>query len=237
MEKIIFNMATMPIRVNSLQETVKSVINQCDELNIYLNEWSFVPEFLIDEKINIFRSQEHSGDLGDVGKFFTCDDWNGYIFTIDDKIIYPHDYVEKMIRAIETYKRKAFISLHGRLVKPKCSSYYHDYDKAFRCLDYQRDTIFGHVLGTGVMAFHSSLFKVKLSHFKSTNMSDIWMSIALQKAKIPVVLLQHNAGWIRLSRKQDNRFSISASCSFNDKPQTNTVNSIKWKTFSCPSFL
>lgn len=237
MDKIIFNMATMPIRIDSLRETVASVINQCDELNIYMNEWKKVPDFLIHPKIHIYRSQDHLGDLGDVGKFFRCDHWQGYIFTIDDKLIYPANYTETMIGAIESLGRKAFVSLHGRMLKPACSSYYHDYQQAYRCLDAQTESMFAHVLGTGVMAFHSSLFKVKLSHFKSINMSDIWMSIALQKARIPVYLLKHHKGFIKMSRRQDNAFSISAFCSHNDKPQTDAVNSIKWQVYTCPSVL
>lgn len=227
-------MATMPVRERSLEETVNSIINQCDELNIYMNDWNHIPGFLNHPKIHIFRSQDYNGDLGDVGKFFRCSSWKGYIFTIDDKIIYPADYSKVMINAIEKYGRKAVISLHGRIIKPECSSYYHDYERAIRCLDYHHEDTFAHVLGTGVMAFHSSTFKVKISHFKSTNMSDIWMSIALQKAKIPVLLLKHQQGWIRISRKQDNRLSISSFCSRNDKPQTKAVNSINWQVFTCP---
>jgi hypothetical protein len=234
MEPIIFNMATMPVRERSLQETVSSIIDQCDELNIYMNGWNHVPDFLHHPKINIFRSQDHRGDLGDVGKFFRCAKWKGYIFTVDDKIIYPANYAATMIDAIEKYGRQAVISLHGRMLKPSCNSYYHDYERAIRCLDYHPEDTFAHVLGTGVMAFHSSTFKVKLSHFKSTNMSDIWMSIALQKAKVPILLLKHNSGWIRLSRKQDNRLSISSFCSRNDKPQTDAVNALNWRMFTCP---
>lgn len=230
-------MATMPPREHSLRETVESVIDQCDELNIYMNNWNHVPDFLHHPKINIFRSQENLGDLGDVGKFFMCDEWKGYIFTIDDKIIYPPDYTKSMIYAIEKYGRRAVVSHHGRIMKPDCESYYRDYAHSVSCLDHNPEDIFGHVLGTGVMAFHSSTFRFNLDIFESTNMSDIWMSIALQLAGIPIVLLKHDAGYIRLSLLQDNNMSISAQCSHRDQPQTDAVNAVEWHTHTCPLVL
>jgi len=228
-------MATMPSREFSLQETIQSVLPFCDELNLYMNNWCFIPKFLYQPKINIFLSQDHLGDLGDTGKFFRCESWDGYVFTIDDKIIYPRDYVSVMIRAIEQYRRKAVISLHGRILKPVSKSYYHDPLQAVRCLDYHPEDLFAHVLGTGVMAFHTDTFKTKLRMFPSSNMSDIWMSIALQNANIPVLLLKHKAKWIRLSALQNNFFSISSFCSHHDKPQTDAVNAVNWTIRTCPS--
>lgn len=227
-------MASFPPRERALEEVVKSILPQCDELHIYLNGYTRVPAFLLQPKIKIYRSQDEIGDLGDVGKFYNCEKWNGYCFTVDDKIIYPSDYTKTMIDAIEKYGRQAVISLHGRLTKPHCSSYYRDFEKSFRCLDAVIESEFAHVLGTGVLAWHSDTFKVKLSAFKTSNMSDVWFSVALQKAGIPGLILKHRARWIKLSTLQDNRLSISASCSNKDTVQTKVVNSINWKTNTCP---
>lgn len=230
-------MASFPGRENSLEEAVKSILPQCDELNIYLNNYNSVPSYLQHPKINVFRSQEELGDLGDVGKFYTVADQDGYIFTVDDKLIYPGNYVAEMISAIEKYNRKAVVSCHGRNVKPNCESYYHDYYKTFRCLDAVVNDEFAHVVGTGVLAWHSSTIEVELSAFKSSNMSDIWFSILLQKEKVPALILNHAARWILMSRKHNERLSISRQCSYNDGPQTAAVNSIKWNIYSCPSIL
>ncbi|MHC1775691.1 MAG: hypothetical protein AB9834_09790 [Lentimicrobium sp.] len=234
MDRISCNMATMPSRERSLEETLNSILPQCDEVNVYLNNYDHVPSFLRHGKIRVYRSQDFMGDLGDVGKFFGCESWNGYAFTIDDKIIYPPEYVSTMIAAIEKHKRKAVVSQHGRILKPFSKSYYHDHLQSVRCLDENPADLFAHVLGTGVMAFHTDTFQVRLGHFPSTNMSDIWMSIALQKASIPVLLLKHPARWIQLSQLHDKRYSISAFCSGNDKPQTAAVNSIRWTIRTCP---
>jgi len=233
MDKISFHMASFPPRERSLEETVNTILPQCDELHIYLNGYKQVPKFLLHPKITVYRSQQEIGDLGDVGKFYNCENWEGYCFTVDDKILYPKDYVKTMIDAIEKYGRRAVISLHGRIVKPKCTSYYHDFKKAFRCLDTVMQNEFTHVVGTGVLAWHSDTFKLDFSTFETSNMSDIWFSIALQKEMIPGVILKHRARWIKLSNLQDNRVSISAACSNNDQVQTDIVNSIDW-ILSCP---
>lgn len=227
-------MASFPPRERALEEVVKSILPQCDELHIYLNNYKRTPEYLFHPKIKIYRSQDEVGDLGDVGKFYNCEQWEGYCFTVDDKIIYPADYAKTMINAIERCNRKAVVSLHGRITKPKCTSYYRDFKKAFRCLDAVMADEFAHVVGTGVLAWHSDTFKIELSAFETSNMSDIWFSVALQKKNIPALILKHRGKWIKLSSLQDNRISISANCSNKDYKQTEVVNSIKWKINTCP---
>jgi hypothetical protein len=234
MDKITFHMASFPARESALEESVKSILPQCDELHVYLNDYDHVPSFLKDARIKVYLSQEEIGDLGDVGKFFGCNKWKGYVFTVDDKIIYPENYASTMISAIEASKRQAVISLHGRIMKPNCTSYYHDFTEAFRCLDSVQINSFAHVLGTGVLAWHTDTFKIKFSAFESINMSDIWFSKALQEANVPGLILKHRARWIKLSNLQDNRISISGFCSHNDEMQTKVANAVLWTIRKCP---
>lgn len=227
-------MATMPPRINSLEDTVKSIIIQCDRLNIYLNNFGDkpTPSFLINNKINVYRSEQEAGDIGDVGKFYCCDDWSDcYAFTIDDKFIYPPDYVSRMIVTIEKYNRMAVISCHGRTIKPDCSSYYQDPDKAFSITGEVKEDIFSHILGTGCMALHIDTFKFDLSIFTHTNISDILVSMALQKAKIPVIIMKHERRWIQVSNKFNQVYSIHSFCSNHDRFQTDLVNSFNWMSF------
>ena len=56
-------MATMPPRLPALEESIPRILPQCDELHIYLSDFEQVPEFLIHEKITLYRSQDHYGDL------------------------------------------------------------------------------------------------------------------------------------------------------------------------------
>jgi hypothetical protein len=230
---ILFNMASMPSRVRALEESVPRILPQCDELRIYLNNYKSVPEFLKHPKIRTYLSKDHLGDLGDVGKFYTCDEWHqidGYIFTVDDKILYPYGYVRESIAAIEEYGRQAVISFHGRNIKPNCKSYYFDWAQFFCVYDRVLFDTFVHELGTGCMSFHSSTVPAfDFSIFPTINMTDIWFSIYLQQLKIPILVRRHNKKWITMSNKHDDSYSIHAQCNRRDEYQTRVVNEFQWR--------
>ncbi len=222
----------MPPRIEALKESVVRILPQCDELHIYLNHFSEVPAFLIHPKITTYLGFEHIGDMGDVGKFYNCENWkDAYIFTVDDKILYPIDYTKKMIATIQKYKRKAVVSAHGRIFNDrKCTSYYFDC-KVFRgCLMGFAKDEWVHEIGTGAMAFHTSTIpQVDLEVFPKTNMTDIYFSMWLQELNIPMMNPARANRWIGISTKHDDNYSIHNICNKNDAVQTNLVNSVEWK--------
>ena len=233
-EQVTFNMATMPARVEALQDTVLTILPQCDLLNIYLNNFDEVPAFLVHPKIKTFLGKKHKGDLGDVGKFYKVANQKGYIFTVDDKILYPPDYVRKMVQTIERTGRKAAVSNHGHNFHTNrpSSSYYFDIAKAFH---YQSasELTFVHNVGTGVLAFHSDTLMLDLSWFPHSNMTDIYFSLECQKRNIPLVIHPHAKGWLKLGTKHDENFSIHAFCNRKDGFQTKVINAFSWKIISC----
>lgn len=231
MGKVIYHMATIPQREAALQEVLQTIINQADEIHIYLNEWDHIPDFLKHEKILVYKSQDEWGDLGDVGKFYNCQNWTpGYHFTVDDKILYPPNHTEKLIKAIELYNREVVVSFHGRLVKPNCKSYYHDYDAFYGMMMPQSKDKFVHELGTGAMAFHTdTVEEFSLNIFPHINMTDIYFSIFLQKLSIPILILAHKAGDYQLSQKHDDSYSIHNHLNKCDEFQTAVVNAFNWQ--------
>lgn len=103
--------ASIPERISQLELTVNFFLNHVDKLEVYLNNYPIVPVFLKRPEIQIFTSQEN-GDRGDVGKFYQVESARGYIFTIDDDLIYPPDYISTMIKKIDHYERKhLFVSM------------------------------------------------------------------------------------------------------------------------------
>lgn len=225
-DPVICGMATIPGREKSLLEAVDSLINQVDELHITLNGYTEVPEFLKHSKISTRVDPLNS--LGDAAKFNILGK-TGYLFTVDDDIIYPDDYVDKMIQRIELYNRKAIITHHGRrMIKKVNTSYYHCHVRMVKCKYHHFSDEFIHIPGTGVSAFHSSTIALTLSDFKASNMSDIWLGVAAQKYKVPIVAAQHKSGWIRESTNYDNRQTIYALLQDKDQYQVDVVNSINW---------
>lgn len=234
----IFNMCTFPARIFSFEEAVKSLLPQCDILNIYLNNYEKIPEFLDNPKINAVLSKDQSGNLGDVGKFFFYDTWDddAYIFTVDDKFIYPPDYAEFMIRKVEQYKRKAVVSCHGRILMLPCDSYYNWWKEFFGLLGNVAKDTFVHELGTGAMCFHTDTLKhlnISFEIFPRANMTDIYFSMFLQKHEIPILVAEHKAGWTILNTKHDESYSIhnTFNHSGKDKFQTDLINNFNWKIY------
>lgn len=220
----------MPQRINSLQEALLSVLHQADKVNVYLNNFSEVPDFLYHPKIFFFKSQDYAGDLGDVGKFYNAASDKGYLFFIDDDIIYPKSYAYDTISHIERFNKKAVVSYHGRILPGHpVTSYYKDYLEVFPCLETHREA-FIHIAGTGVLAFHSSTLTPLTELFETSNMADIWFSCAVQKQSIPIYCPAIRRGYIRDSSKYNHNYTIARFCIGNDKFQTDTVNNHSpWK--------
>jgi hypothetical protein len=230
-----FHMATMPPRMEALKDSIPSIINQCDHLFVYLNNFGgYVPKILQNPKITVFKSEDEIGDCGDVGKFYGCDNWKpGYHFTVDDKLVYPVGYTDYMISLIEKYKRKAVVSLHGRnFHKRPSESYYFDVKEFFGCLA-QCEEQFVEEIGTGVMAFHTDTVLPKWDWFPYMNMTDIYMSMELQKLKIPTLIAAHPRNYIRISNRIDTSYSISQSLNKKDQFQTQVINSFDWNILRC----
>lgn len=236
-EPRIFNMCTFPARRYSFEDAVNSILPQCDVLNVYLNNYGFIPKFLDHPKINPVLSCNESGDLGDVGKFFFCDTWKkGYIFTVDDKFIYPGNYADHLISKVEKYRRKAVVSCHGRILTIPCDSYYNRWKEFFGLLGSVKKDTFVHELGTGAMCFHTdTLSHVDISFdiFPRSNMTDIYFSMFLQKNRIPILIAEHQAGWTVLNTKHDESYSIhnTFNHSGKDQFQTELVNGFEWNIF------
>ena len=81
-DKVIAGMASIPERTGSLKKVVDSIINQVDELHIYLNNYEEIPHFLNRDKVTAYLSNYEKGDLGDIGKFYNVEKATGYFLSI-----------------------------------------------------------------------------------------------------------------------------------------------------------
>lgn len=218
--------ASMPSRIKSLEVTINSILPQVDILYVYLNNYSHIPKYLKHPKIKVFRSQNDC-DYGDSGKFFMASRSEGYYFSIDDDIIYHSNYVKTLISHLKAYDNKAIVGLHGITFTKNITSYYRSRTVIHYKRTYPKD-IQVHILGTGVMAFHTSAIDLKMEDFRINNMADIWVGIKAQ---------QQNVKMICIRRK--NPLAIPQNLSFKDdihhkkyradSIQTRIVKTITWK--------
>jgi len=87
---VTINIATITERESLLINTIKSLYDQADRINIWLNNYRSIPLWLSDPKI---KHHATINNVGDAGKFGFKS--KGFIFSCDDDIIYPPDYVKK----------------------------------------------------------------------------------------------------------------------------------------------
>jgi hypothetical protein len=190
------SLAAIPARVDSLNTVIERLLPQVDRVNVYLNAFQECPQFLLHPKITVARSQEF-GDIGDAGKFFWASSVDGYHFTCDDDILYPLDYVERTISAIEALARQAVVGWHGSILQSPFLDYYHsDSRKIYSFRRAASQNLSVHLLGTGVMAYHTSTIKVGLQDFPSPNMADTWFGVLGQRQSVPFVQLAREEGYL-----------------------------------------
>jgi hypothetical protein len=221
-EKITASMATIPSRAESLQAAVESLINQVDELIVYLNDWKTVPNFLVNKKIKLFMGE----NLGDTGKFYGLESVEGFIFTVDDDLVYPKNYAKKMIEKINKYNRLAFICVHGNhLPKESIKSYYRDKRGVHFSKELTEDVKVD-VPGTGTLAYHSSLYRSNINDYERKNMTDIWLYKIAKHQNIPIICIARSHQWIKPYPQKLASESIYQSSYKDDSYQTGIVNQI-----------
>lgn len=223
--KLIAGIASIPERQDALHDTINSILPQIDELHVFLNDYEYIPKFLFNFKIQIYRSQ-YICDKGDAGKFYKVSECkNCFYFSLDDDIIYPPDYIQKLTEKIEQYDRKKIISFHGAVIKEPVINSYWSGRQCYSCLyDVPADEPV-HVGGTGVMGFYTDAIKICFEDFKTANMADMWIYKAAQEQQVGIICAQHPANWIILNPKVDQKKTIWEKYKHNDKKQLEIINS------------
>lgn len=229
LDKVHIGVASIPSRVAALYNVVKALLPQCDHMYVYLNGYENIPEFLEDDKIEVYMS-EYTGDLSDNGKFYKAKDVQGYFLTVDDDILYPSDYVKKLVDKIEEHDRKAVVGLHGTVFASEIFSYYRSRIVS-HCLHEVKHDKRVQLLGTGVMGYHTSLITFDYATFEHKHMSDIMIAIRCQAAKIPMICIAHSKDYVRDGGKAYYKGSIHEAQVKKDHVQTKIVRAINWKTY------
>lgn len=114
---IVASMATYPPRRASMLETVRSLAVQVDVLNLVLNEYRETPaELLAFPNVNPMIP-EH--DTKDTGKYLPLVGADDIVFTVDDDIEFPPDYVERTLERFGGLGTAPLMAgYHGTLYRP-----------------------------------------------------------------------------------------------------------------------
>ena len=209
-------------RIESLVKSLESIIDQCDVINVTLNSHDGdIPEILYHDKINLILSDN---SLGDAMKFYMLDKSDGYFLTIYDDLIYPPNYVEYMITKCKEYGNTRVMTLHGRNFSSfPITSYYRSATERYACLNTVNKNVLVQFGGTGVMCFHTDLFKVGIDYFMAPNMADVWIGRYCLDNKIEILCLRHESGFIKYIPQKTTIYDQESK---SDKIQTDLVNGL-----------
>ncbi len=193
---LIAGMASVGSRRELLRVSLESVLPQVDRVELVLNGYGEVPEWLMDQKITVITDAE-VGDHADNGKFLGIKNHMECIyFSVDDDILYPKDYVERLLDAISHYGGDAAVGVHGSLVHSQESPFLNRRTHAFwKRLAHDMPCSY---VGTGTLALRRSIMPHSPSLiFPKTGASDLFVARYLKLHKTPVVCIRRPEGWLR----------------------------------------
>ena len=197
---IVGGIATIPSREHTLKLVLDSIVPQVTTLFVALNGYTEVPDWIhktynSDGFIHV-TTILNNNSKGDAMKFAMADIPDNLYFSFDDDLIYPENYCSYMLSKYKDHP-KSIITLHGKVFSKPITSSHRGIKENYRCLN----TVVGdHVVetgGTGVMMFNTNEVKVNLDMFNHPNMADIWMGKIAHEQNIPIVVVEHSAGWLQ----------------------------------------
>ncbi len=203
---VIASLAAIPRRQEMLADSVASLLAQCDEVRVFLNNYEEVPDFLDHPRVDVKRSQDWD-DRGDAGKFFWIDKEDhkdGYRLIVDDDLLFPPDYAKKMTAKVAASGNRAIYTMHAILLRQPFDRYYDDASRAetFHFSHSIKTDRGVHVGGTGAMCFHARTVDMRWDDFKYCNSADTWLSLYAQKRNIPLLTPERPFNWIMENRQE-----------------------------------
>ncbi len=182
------NLATIKSRSKTLQQVVDTLSDQVTIVRVYANDYEPI---LTGKNVEVYTGKDYT----DNSKFFWLPESKGIYLSCDDDLLYPPDYVEKIIEGMKKYPN-CWLTFHGRKMLGLGLDYYRGHI-VYRCLgdvngDYEID-----IAGTGVSAFNTKDFSFDMKKWNYFKMSDIMASQEIAKAGKKIICLSHRAGWIK----------------------------------------
>ena len=169
-------------------------------------------------------------EMGARGKFLMTANTPGYHIIVDDDILYPYDYVWTMISHVEYFKRQAIVGAHGKLFmyrKPPHPMTFINYNFADKIASYYPV----HMLGTGTIAYHSSLITIDARSLAPGKIDD-QVALLCQKFCIPCLVVPHNAQWMQDLTDISVLDALRRNIPLREEATQRIVNHASWKLFA-----
>lgn len=197
MNLVHIGMATMPKRERACRKVIDSILAQTHEdwhLWVSLNDYGSVPRGWPEDSRITYRLSDN--ELGDGEKFFPHDqEGSDLLFAIDDDIVYPPDYLEKMLGWFNHFDQRYAIAVHGSILTNQFRSW--AYDRWVSHFAYgQKQPAHMHILGTGTVLLKKEWLEgYQFADFR--NMSDIGVSLQLRREGVARITVPRSRGWLK----------------------------------------
>ncbi len=195
------SLTTVAYRRPALEQMLPTILPQVDRLNVFLEGYDTIPDFLRDPRITVVAGRDHPQwlELRSNSKLFWIAQGlvdEGIHITVDDDILYPSDYVSQCASKIERYQRKAIVGFHGSVFKSDMGDIFRD--RQLWHFDQACPTDVGvHMIGTGTTAWHTSTLRLMPDDVHDWDAVDFRVAIAAQRQRVPMVCLARDAGYLR----------------------------------------
>jgi hypothetical protein len=190
--------ATLADRVKTFQRVLPVIHSQVDHVFIYLDGYSSPPDFLADfDRVTVYRA-EAIGNLHCSSRFLCLQELStpAVVVIVDDDIIYPPDYVDRLSYFLQQLDGRAIVGVHGRIFMPPHESYAR-HVATIHFTDQLATGRHVHELGIGTCAFVSTNFDVDPRGWGQTTMDDIIVAVEAQRRGLPRIAVSRDAGWLK----------------------------------------
>lgn len=235
-QKVIASMATCRRRMDVLHQALDTLVPQVDRLYVYLNDFKQSELPASAKYDNVIYFDAPLGDISDNGKIyplhltepysFRSVYKDAYVFTVDDDVLYPRDYVTRMILKIEEEKRQAVFGVHCVWLQKNQTRYY----EGRRVRSFYRDLPTDanvHVLGTGTTAWHHSLLPhLTVQSFPVPGMADIWLAVDAVHRNIPLKCVGREHSWLQHIETNNSIWTDHSKGGRSDRVQTEALKEL-----------
>jgi len=190
--------ATMASRIETFQKVLPVIRAQVDHVYIYLDGYSTAPAFLAGlDRITVQRAED-VGNLHASSRFLCLRDLTApaVVAMVDDDIIYPPDYVDRLVGALQRLEGNAVVGVHGRVFTPPHQSYVRN-TTVLHFMRQLAQPCHVHVLGSGTCAFVSNMLDVDPRKWSRYDMDDIYVAIEAQQRGLPRIAVARAEGWLK----------------------------------------
>ena len=202
--------ATLASRIESFRKVLPVIHAQVDHMFVYLDGYSEPPDFLGSiDRITVCRA-ESLGDLHADSRLLCLQELKAptVVIVVDDDIMYPQDYVYRLVKALQRVDGQAIVGVHGRIFLPPHQSYV-KHATYIHFSHELKDATYVHELGTGTCALISSIVPIDPRAWKRHDMADIMIAIDAQRRGLPRIALARPVNWLMAyaERQQDSMWT------------------------------